>query len=472
MAVEPSMTLRHFVERQSHVPLRTVDPRYLQENNRIVYGLRLAGLPGEDAEHQASGQPDEPPHAPASATPASGAPRLSIVVLPFVNLGNQEDNYFADGITESLTTDISRIPGAFVIARATAFSYKDKAIDVRQLGRELGIRYALEGSIQGTADRVRFNAQLLDTDSGAHLWAERFDKPRADLLDMQDEVTARLARMVGVELVAAESRRAERRAGYGDAKDLAMRGRAVLNEDMSAEAARKARGCFEDALRLDERSVAALLGLADAHMWEVNMYMSDNRAEQTRIAEAAALQALSLAPGSANVRCSHGTVLWAMGMPDRALREFELAIAIDRNLAVAHAYSGFMKFYLGRFAETEAHVAEALRLSPRDPLLFHWRYFVGSADLCLGRTVRAVSALRHSVELNSQWAFSHFVLASALGQAGLLAEAAEAADAGLRLAPRFTIARLRAQLVSTNAVYLAQRERLYEGLRVAGVPED
>jgi TolB-like protein len=407
----------------------------------------------------------------AESEAAAGAPRLSIVVLPFVNLGPKDDDYFADGLTESLTTDLSRIPEAFVIARATAFSYKGKAIDLRQLGRELGVRYALEGSIQGGSDRVRFNAQLLDAESGAHIWAERFDKPRADMLDMQDEVTSRVARMVGVNLVLAESRRAARRPGYGDVLDLVMRGRAVLNEDVSVEAARRARRFFEDALRLDERNIAALLGLADAHVWEVNMYMSDDRAEQARVAEAATVQALSLAPGSACVRCSRGEVLWAMGQPDRALREFELAIAIDRNLAVAHAYSGWMKFYLGRFAEIETHVAEAMRLSPRDPLLFHWHFFVGSADLCLGRTVRGVSALRHSVELNSQWAFSHFVLASALAQAGLLADATEAAAAGLRLAPQFTIARLRAQVVGSNPIYLAQRERLYDGLRVAGVPE-
>jgi TolB-like protein/Flp pilus assembly protein TadD len=473
MAIDPTTTIRQFMEQRSHVPLHAVDARYVQENARIAHGLRLAGMPGEEPDHPAPGRTVEPSTARASAEPRppSSAPRLSIVVLPFVNFGCADDGYVADGITESLTTDLSRIPDAFVIARATAFSYKDKAVDLRQLGRELGVRYILEGSIQGGPDRVRFNAQLLDAESGAHIWAERFDKPRTDLLDMQDEVTSRLARMVGVELVAAESRRAQRRPGSGDATDLAMRGRAVLNEDVSAEAARKARQFFEDALRLDERNVAALLGLADAHVWEVNIYMSDTRTEQTRIAEAAALQALSLAPSSANARCTHGTVLWAMGMPDRALREFELAITIDRNLAVAHAYSGWMKFYQARFAETEAHVAEAVRLSPRDPLLFHWRYFVGSADFCLGRTVRGLSALRHSLELNSQWAFSHFVLASALAHAGLLAEAAEAADAGLRLAPQFTIAKLRAQVVGSNPIYLAQRERLYEGMHFAGVPE-
>jgi TolB-like protein len=422
---------------------------------------------------------DDAPCNGASSIPGSvpggmpgSAPRLSIVVLPFANLGNAEDDYFADGITESLTTDLSRIPDAFVIARATAFSYKGKAVDLRQLGRELGVRYVLEGSLQGRSDRVRFNAQLLDAESGAHIWAERFDKPRADLFDMQDEVTSRLARMVDVRLVACESRRAEQGAGHGDAIDLVMRGRAILNEDVSLEAAHRARRFFEEALSLDESNIPALLGLADAHVWELNMYLSDDRLRQARIAECAALKALNLAPNSAQVRCTLGTVLWAKGLPDRALREFELAISIDRNLAVAHAYTGLMKFYLGRFAETEGHVGEALRFSPHDPLLFHWRYFVGSADLCLGRTVRAVNALRHSVELNPQWPFSHFVLASALAHAGLLADAAEEADAGLRLAPQFTIAKLRAQVVGSNPIYLAQRERLYEGLGMAGVPEN
>ena len=157
MAAEPAMTIEKFAER-SHVPVHVVDPRYLQGNNHILFGLRLAGMPGETPQDQASGRPDEPA---ARLSFPSSAPRLSIVVLPFANLGNHEDNYFADGITESLTTDISRIPDAFVIARATAFSYKGKAIDLRQLGRELGVRYVLEGSIQGAADRVRFNAQLL-----------------------------------------------------------------------------------------------------------------------------------------------------------------------------------------------------------------------------------------------------------------------------------------------------------------------
>ena len=184
-----------------------------------------------------------PPHPAAAAPHPSVAPRLSIVVLPFVNLGgNSAQDYFVDGVTEGLTTDLSRIPGAFVIARNTAFTFKGKPVDARAIGRELGVRYMMEGSVQSGADRIRMNAQLIDTETGAHLWAERFDKPRADIFDMQDEITTRLARTVGVELVAAEGRRAEReRPNNMDAVDLAMRGWAILNQALSLRRARAAR---------------------------------------------------------------------------------------------------------------------------------------------------------------------------------------------------------------------------------------
>jgi TolB-like protein len=147
----------------------------------------------------------------AAEEPTLPAPRQSIVVLPFTNLGgDKEQDYFVDGITEGLTTDLSRVPGAFVIARNTAFTYRDKARDARQIGRELGVRYVMEGSVQSSASRIRVNAQLIDAATGAHLWAERFDKPRADLFDMQDEIIARLAHSLTLEIVAAEGRRAER----------------------------------------------------------------------------------------------------------------------------------------------------------------------------------------------------------------------------------------------------------------------
>jgi TolB-like protein/Tfp pilus assembly protein PilF len=393
--------------------------------------------------------------------------------MPFANIGgDQEQDYFVDGITESLTTDLSRIPGTFVIGRNTAYSYKGKVIDARQVGRELGVRYVMEGSIQSAGNRLRINAQLIDADTGAHLWAERFDKPRADLFGMQDEVTARLARMVDIELTAAESRRAAlERPNDLDSFDLTMRGNAIWNQRLTLDTMREARRLFEAALRLDDRNIPALLGFANAHLWEVNTYVSDDRADQIRAADATISKALALAPTSARARFSRGLLLYAMRAPAKALREFEFAIALDGNLALAHACAGLMKFLLGRSKETRAHVDEAMRLSPRDPLLFHWHFIIGISDLYLGRVVRAVNSFRKSVELNPSWSLSYFAFAGALALAGLHTEAAEACAAARRLAPNFSVSKFRAQAVSDDPVYLAQREVLYEGLRRAGVPE-
>jgi TolB-like protein len=402
------------------------------------------------------------------------APRLSIVVLPFVNIGGgAADDPFVDGVSETLITDLSRSPGVFVISRSTASAYKGKPIDVREIGRELGVRYVLEGSVQNAGERMRFNAQLVDAESGGHLWAERFDKQRGDLLDLQDEVTTRLARTIQIEMVAAESRRAAReRLGRFDAVDHTLLGWAAWNRNLSLESARRARRFFETALRLDEDNVGALIGFANAHMWEVNMsYASDDRAAQIRAAETAAKQALALAPDRAEAHVTYGTVLYAMRAPERALREFEFALGLDGNLAAAHAYLGLMKFSLGRPRETRAHVAEAMRLSPRDPLLFQWHFFIGVGELYLGRVVHGIESLRKSVEINPNWGLSQFILAAALALAGLLADAAEVRALAQRLVPNFTIARFRAGAASDNPVYVAEREYFYRGLRLAGVPE-
>jgi TolB-like protein len=393
----------------------------------------------------------------------SVSPRLSLVVLPFVNIGGgAEDDPFVDGVTETLITDLSRSPGVFVISRSTAFAYKGKPIDVREIGRELGVRYVLEGSVQNAAGRMRFNAQLVDAESGGHLWAERFDKQRADLLDMQDEVTTRLARTVHIEMIAAESRRAAReRPDRLDAVDHTLLGWAAWNRNLSLESARRARRFFKTALQLDEHNVGALIGFANAHMWEVNMsYASDDRLAQIRAAETAAKQALALAPDSAEAHMTYGTVLYAMRTTERALREFEFAVGLDGNLAAAHAYLGLMKFSLGRARDTHTHVAEAMRLSPRDPLLFHWHFFIGVAEIYLGRVAHGIESLRKSVEINPNWGLAQFVLAGALALAGLLAEAAEVRAVAQRLVPNFTIARFRAGAASDKPVYLAQREHM------------
>src|SRR5271169_462958 len=186
------------------------------------------------------------PH--ASAPDKAGPPRLSIVVLPFANLGGDpEQEYFVDGVTESLTTDLSRIAGSFVIARNTAFTYKGKPFDVKQIGRDLNVRYVLEGSVQRGGNRMRVNVQLIDGETGNHLWAERFDKPLADLFDMQDEIVARLSNALNAQLVAAEARRAEQ-AANPDSMDLYFQGLVWLNKGTTPDNTAQARGFFDRAL--------------------------------------------------------------------------------------------------------------------------------------------------------------------------------------------------------------------------------
>ncbi len=189
-------------------------------------------------------------------------PRLSIVVLPFANMGGDpEQEHFVDGVTESLTTDLSRIRGAVVIGRNTAFTYKGKHVDLKEIGRELNVRYVLEGSVQRSGNRMRVNVQLIDAETGNHLWAERFDKPLADLFDMQDEIVARLAGALNVELVTAEARRAEK-APTPDSMDLYFQGMAWLNKGRTPDNVAQAHGFFDRALAADPDNVEALVGSA------------------------------------------------------------------------------------------------------------------------------------------------------------------------------------------------------------------
>jgi TolB-like protein/class 3 adenylate cyclase len=204
------------------------------------------------------------PAPPAIKPTRQGPPRLSIVVLPFANIGgDSEQEHFVDGVTESLTTDLSRIRGSFVIGRNTAFTYKGRHVDAKQIGSELNVRYILEGSVQRAGARMRVNAQLIDAESGKHLWAERFDKPVADLFDMQDEIVARLAGALNAELVAAEARRAEL-APNPDSMDLYFQGLAWHNKGLTPDNVTQARSFFDRALSADPDNVDALVGSASA----------------------------------------------------------------------------------------------------------------------------------------------------------------------------------------------------------------
>ncbi|TWB95985.1 TolB-like protein [Bradyrhizobium macuxiense] len=401
-------------------------------------------------------------------------PRLSIVVLPFANLsGDPEQDYFVDGVTENLTTDLSRIGGLFVIARNSAFSYKGKAIDVQQVGRELNVQYVLEGSMQRSGKRLRVNVQLIDAKSRKHLWAERFEKPVADLFDMQDEIVSRLANSFGAQLVVVEARQAER-LRHPDAIDLFFQGTACFYNGPTLEHATRARGFFERALAIDPQGVGAtwaLIGMANVDLTVGADLLTDERAALLSAAEANAIKARSLAPNIAAARLTLALVYINTNRAAQGITECEQALALDRNLAYAHGVIGLAKFYMGRPTETEGHVLEALRLSPRDLVANRLMRFVGMAKLHLGADAEAVSWLRRSIEANPTYPLAHFSLAAALGLLGALDEARTAAKAGLALNPGFTIRRLRAAKISDNPIYLSGQERLCEGMRIAGVPE-
>jgi TolB-like protein/class 3 adenylate cyclase/tetratricopeptide (TPR) repeat protein len=407
---------------------------------------------------------------PAASLPAS-APRLSIVVLPFANIGGDpEQEYFVDGVTESLTTDLSRISGAFVIARNTAFTFKGKAVDVKKLGRELNVRYVLEGSVPRGSNRIRVNVQLIDTETGNHLWAERFDKPVADLFDMQDEIVWRLSNTLNAQLIAVEARRAER-APHPDAIDLCFQGAAWFNIGRTPENMAQARGFYERALALEPGNVEALVGTALVDFGIGTNLLPDDRIERLTAAEAAVTKALSLAPNHPMAHCVLGLVKIFTNRAAQGIAECERALTLDRNLAVAHGSIGIAKFYLGRGGETEAHMEHALRLSPRDTLVYIWTMFVGLAKLWQGADAEAIVWLRRSLEANRNHPGAHFNLAAALALVGELDEAQATVQAGLALNPSFTIRRLRTNTPSNHPAYLAGRERVYEALRLAGVPE-
>jgi TolB-like protein/Flp pilus assembly protein TadD len=408
-----------------------------------------------------------------TATPQPlSAPPLSIVVLPFVNIGGDpEQDYFVDGVTESLTTDLSRIRGSFVIARNTAFAYKGTSPDVRQIGRELNVRYVLEGSVQRGGSRLRVNVQLIDAETGNHLWAERFDKPAADLFNIHDEIVSRLANTLDTELTEAEARRASR-SPHRNAMDLYFQGRACWNRGMTPEYVAQARDFFGRALALDSRNIPALVCMATLEATIAGSFATDDRAARLAAAEAMLNRALSMDPQYPAAHLTLGAVQMFSNRADQGIRECEYALVLDRNLADAHGCIGMAKYFVGRAEETEAHIHEALRLSPRDIFAYRWLLFVGIAKAQLGDDIEAARWLRRSIKANRNFPLAHFHLAEALALLGQLDEARAAAQAGLALDPSFNLRRYRVNALSDNPIYLAGRQRSCEGMRLAGVPEE
>ena len=401
-----------------------------------------------------------PPAPVFSRTPVD-AGHLSLVVLPFTNFSNDlSQDYFADGLTENLTTDLSRLSGSFVIARNTAFTFKGKNVDAREIGKELGVRYVLEGSVQRDAGRMRVNVQLIDAESGNHLWAERFDKPLADLFQMQDEIVARLANQLGTELTSAEAHRAER-APNPDSMDLFFQGLASINKGVNVENMARARGFFERALTVDPGNLDALRGEGQVDYTVGAAYLSDDRDARLAAAEAEIAKVLALRPNDAQAHEFMGGILVETKRAEQGIAEFKRALVLDPNLANAYGLMGLAKVFVGHPEETGAHENEALRLSPRDSFAWLWLHFAGAAKVYLGREEEAVALFRRSIEINTNNPLTHFFLAATLANLGRLEEAGAEAKAGLKLDPGFSIGRFRK----------GAGDFLNEGMRKAGVPE-
>jgi TolB-like protein/Flp pilus assembly protein TadD len=406
----------------------------------------------------------------AAATKPTAPPRMSVVVLPFASLGGDaEHEAFVDGVTESLTTDLSGLANAFVVARNTAFTYKGKPVDVKQIGRELNVRYILEGSIQRGGSRLRVNVQLIDAITGSHLWADRFDKPMADPFDMQDEIVSHLANQLRPELIAAEARRAEQEADP-DSVDLYFQGVQWFNKG-GIDNIERARGYFERAVALDPTNVDALVGAARADVLVGAIFTTEHRAERLAAAEALLIKGVSIAPRNHWAHLWLGFVQIHTNRAQRAIGELERALTLNRNLGAAHAWIGQAKITMGRAEEAEAHVNEAFRLSPNDAVAFIWTHIRGLAKLHLGADEEAVALFRRSVDASRKYPLNHFYMAAALADLGRLDEARAEVTAGLALAPNYSIARFLSMAESDNPTYLKQRERILEGLRLAGVPE-
>jgi len=408
----------------------------------------------------------------------AAAPRLSIVVLPFTNLSDdREQQYFADGITEDLTTDLSRIADLLVISRNTAFTYQGKRVDTRRIGRELGVRYVLEGSVRRSGNRVRVNAQLIDAEIDAHLWTERFDRDTADLFSLQDEITSRIANALGMELVAAE---AARPTEHPDALDYILRGRAVLFKPRAPDIHREATQLFERALALDPQSVEAQYRLASVLVDSVATRMTDAASAAPSIARAEELvdRALAVSARSADAHIVKGHVLRAQKLWEEAILEYEAALELNHNSAYALNSLGWCKLYSGSIDEAIPLVEQAIRLSPRDPVIASFYNMIGTAYLVHSHTDEAIVWFEKARKaspgvpiIRSRLAAAYALRGETERGASELAEARRLSGGG----PFSSIARLKAYpnvglgVPKIRALYEAT---YFTGLRKAGMPEE
>jgi adenylate cyclase len=422
----------------------------------------------------------------AVATQSAEAARLSIVVLPFANLsGDPGQDYLVDALTDELTTSLARIRGAFVIARNTAMTFKGKPLDAKAIGKDLGVRYVLEGSVQPSGEKMRVNAQFIDAGSGAHLWAQQFDTPRGDLLQTQDAIVGHLARAIDLRLTDAESARLKRTpTANPDAEDLALQcdaGERKVGSPIGKEADAAYALC-EQALAIDPNNVVALTVLAGRLYWLVQIGVSSDPKGDLERADELVSKALALDPDWTWSHAVKGIILAWEARYQEAIAEHARALALDPSNVVAASYLGWDYARFGQFDKGVEYFDKAILASPYDPMLAHFYGGKAYANFGLKRYDQAIGAARHAIADNTSSGvqYIHATLVAALALAGHETEAREALQRYLALPSTGglkTIAAFKAYFNSQapkqggDTSFHEVSERTYDGLRKAGMPE-
>ncbi len=402
------------------------------------------------------------------------------MILPFLNLSQDASvDYLVDGIVDSLITDLSSgVPGSFVISRSTAFTYKGRAVPIRQVGAELGVRYVVEGSVLVDSGRLRVNIQLIDAESDEHLWAERFDKERREILQVQDEIVGRLSRSVGIQLVRTEAGRVSRDRDGSDVADLVMRARALISDTRRKETAAEAIDLFRRALQLDPGSVNAMVGIGVTRIYQViNLYRLEGRDALLDEAEEMISRAAGSAPDHLDLLKARALLLRARGRFAEALVATDALIARNPADPTAYKEMGLNNLYLGRTREAVEWFRRADVISPRDPERWTWLQGLGRALMQLGDDAGAVDALGLAMDSNPGYLRGKAMLAAAEALAGNAPAARRLFAEYHALEPNMTVQRFAQQRSSVppdavSSVYQKESRRILDGLRRAGMPEE
>ena len=406
-----------------------------------------------------------------SASPGAPAPKLpdkpSIAVLPFINMsGDPEQEYFSDGITEDIITALSRLRWFFVIARNSTFAYKGKAADVKQVQRDLGIRYLLEGSVRKSGQRVRITGQLMDAVTGNHIWAERYDRELTDIFALQDEITESVTAAIEPKLLAAEGIRTEARSIDDlNAWDLVARALSHFWKLTAAESV-TAVGILRQAVERHPNYAPAHSMLAFALLVSTHVGWIPAGGERESAARHAK-RAAELDDSDPWAHMALGYLAFTDRQTDEAVRHFQAALDLNPNFAAAHGYVGWALVFDARSEEALRHFEQAMRMSPRDPLNGFFFAGLSAAHYFAGRYPDAVKCARQAVQLRPGIIGGHRVLCASLAQAGQIEEAKAAMNTLRQMHPDISVAWIKQSVPYTSG----PMTQFLEGLRKAGLPE-